>query len=106
MAKIFAEQSVECRDPCIFETPGRYSMTAAVEILSQLEKQHDCEVENSGWELPPYGNLVEIGVNVRQENIEFTVMCSYDQIWIQRISGNKSKFYSLCKVIRSMNISE
>lgn len=81
-------------------------MAAAVAILGQLQDLHDCEVEDSGWGSPHYGNLVEIGVRVRQENIEFTVMCSYEQIWVQRISGNKSKFYVLCEIIRSMDIDE
>jgi hypothetical protein len=106
MAKLFVDQAVEYSDPCIFKTPGQYSMAAAVAVLSQLEDRHDCEVENSGWELPPYGNLVEIGVGVQQGNIEFTIMCSYDQIQVQRISGNKSKFYGLCEIIRSMDINE
>jgi hypothetical protein len=105
MAKIFAKQEVGYADPVIFTTPGRYSMDAAIEILKRLENDEDYKTENSSMKSLIDGDLVEVGIPVRLGNIEFTIMCSYEDIFIKRISGNKMKFYEFCESIRAMDFS-
>ncbi len=106
MANIFIDQSVDYRDPVIFETAGRYSTGAAVAILRSLEGRPDCRIENRGWETSGYGDLIEVGIPVRIGNVEFTVMCSYEHIFIERVAGNKMKFWQICETIREMDIDE
>ena len=106
MTKIFAKQEVKYHDPVLFETQGRYSMDAAVEILTWLEEQPDCVIENAGWKSSGYGSLVEVAISVRLGDIEFTIMCSYEQIFIKRLSGNKMKFYDICEKIRDLDFDE
>ena len=102
-ARIFAEQNIGHLDPVVFRTPGEYSMDVAVEIIKRLEGEQDCEIEDSGWKSAGYGALVETGILVRLGNIKFQVMCSYEEIFIKRISGNKAKFYEFCESVRTMD---
>jgi hypothetical protein len=105
MAKIFAEQEIGYHDPVVFSTNGGYSMDAAVEILRMLEERDDCEIRDDGWRSSGYGNLVEVGIPIRLNNIEFTIMCSYEDIFIKRLSGNKDKFYEFCELVRNMEFN-
>ena len=104
MPKLFAEQAVLYGDPVRFTTPGRYSMPVAVEILQQLERRDDCEIRNTGWKSSGYGDLVEVGIPVRLGTIEFEIMCSYEDIFLRRLSGNKAKFYEFCESIRELDL--
>lgn len=105
MVKIFLDQRVSQIAPVRFTTPGEYSMSVAAQILERLENSENCEIEGkpSAWKPPGYGALVEKGVRVKLDNIEFIIMCSYEDIIIERISGNKAKFYQFCESIREMD---
>lgn len=105
MAKIFSSQNATCDDPAIFSTPGKYAMETAVELLSKIEEEGCYEIENDSWKSSGYGNLVEIGIDIYFENIVFRIMCSYENIFIHRISGNKKKFYDFCNKIREMDFT-
>jgi len=105
MPKPFAEQAVLYSDPVRFTTPGRYSMPVAVEILQQLELRQDCEIRNAGWKSSGYGDLVEVGIRVRLGTIEFAIMCSYEDILLRRLSGNKATFYEFCESVREMDLA-
>jgi hypothetical protein len=104
MAKLFADQAMLYSDPVRFTTPGRYSMPVAVEILQQLELREDCEIRNTGWKSAGYGDLVEVGIPVRLGTVEFEIMCSYEDIFFRRLSGNKAKFYEFCEGVRDMDL--
>ena len=104
MPKLFAHQAVLYTDPVRFTTPGRYSMPVAVEILQQLEQHEDCEIRNTGWKSSGYGDLVEVGIAVRLGTLEFEIMCSYEDIFLRRLSGNKAKFYEFCESVREMDL--
>ena len=64
------------------KTPGRYSMDIAVEILRWVERFDGVSIPDSGWSSPGHGNLVEGGVAVRFGTIRFSIMCSYDDLFI------------------------
>lgn len=81
-------------------------MPVAVQILQRLELEPDCELRRGDWQGPEYGKLVEVGAPVRVGDIAFTIMCSYEDIFIQRVSGNKDEFYQLCESIRDMEFNE
>lgn len=82
------------------KTPGRYSMDVAAEILRWLETEDDCSIPDSGWASAGFGNLVENGILVALGHIQFSVMCSYDDLFIQRVAGNNRKFTTLCETIQ------
>ncbi|MBN1429102.1 MAG: hypothetical protein JXB07_12005 [Anaerolineae bacterium] len=105
MPKIFADQDVGYGDEIVFTTPGRYSMDAAVEILQWLENRDGCESLNPGWKSAGYGDLVENGLRVRLGNIELSIMCSYSDIFISRLSGNKMRFHTFCESIRDLDFA-
>jgi hypothetical protein len=84
----------------VLSTPDRYSMDTAVEILSWLEQDEDCSIADSGWKSSSHGKLVEVGIRVKLETIEFEVMCSYSEIFIRRGSGNRRKFVELCEAVQ------
>ena len=106
MNKILANQEVRYHDPVVFETKGRYSMDAAVEILTWLERQPDCVIRDTSWKCPEHGRLIEVGIPVRVGNIEFTIMCSFEEIFVKRLSGNKMTFYGICEKIRDLDFKE
>ena len=78
-------------------------MGIATQIMKRLEADEDCVIKASGWKSPGYGSLVEVGIPIRLGNIELEIMCSYENIFLKRISGNKDKFYNLCESIRGMD---
>jgi hypothetical protein len=82
------------------KTPGRYSMDVAVEILRWIEGFDDVSILDPGWPSPGYGKLVEVGIKVQFGNIQFGIMCSYDDIFIGRIAGSNRKFTTLCEAIQ------
>ncbi len=96
--------SIVGADPVMFTAPYAYSMEAAVTILENLETNYGCVVDAKNWRTPSYGSLVEIGVIVRMENIVFRVMCSYEHIFVYRVSGNRQKFHNICEAISKMNV--
>ena len=105
MAQIFLSRNLTFEDPMIFSTPGKFSMETAVELLSQLEQEECFEIENDHLENTGHGDLVETGIVVFFENISFRIMCSYEDILVYRLSGNKKKFYEVCNKIREMDFS-
>lgn len=105
MPKILADQVVGYGDQVVFTTPGRYSMDTAVGILQQLEDREGCVIHDTGWSSSPYGSLAEDGIQVRLGDIEFRIMCSYENIFISRISGNKAHFREFCVSMRDMDIT-
>ena len=91
MTKIFLNQGDDYSDPIRFTTPGKYSMNIAVELLRNLEENGEFTIEDNTWKTKDYGNLVEIGIKVNFENVVFKIMCSYEDIFIYRDTGNKNK---------------
>lgn len=89
----------------VLSTPGRYSMDTAVEILSWLEEDDSCRIPDSGWKSDSHGNLVEKGIRVALGSVEFSVMCSYSEIFIRRISGSTRKFMEFCEVVQQEWVS-
>lgn len=86
----------------VLTTPGEYSMETAVALLHWLARRDDCVIANEGWKSSGYGDLVEKGVEVQLGNIVFQVMCSYEQMFVDRVSGNKDKFAALCEEIQRL----
>ena len=103
MTKILSDQKVTYLDPVHFIVHGAYSMPIATQILEQLEQYEDCEITDQAWKTSGYGNLVEVGIPVKIGNIVFEIMCSYEDIFLKRISGNKDTFYALCEEIGQMD---
>jgi hypothetical protein len=82
------------------KTPSRYSMDVAVKILRWIEGFDDVSIRDASWTSSGYGNLVEVGVKVQFGNIQISIMCSYDDIFIARLAGNNRKFTTLCEAIQ------
>lgn len=82
------------------KTPGRYSMDVAVEILRWIEGFDDVSIRDASWTSPRCGKLVEVGIKVLFSNIQFAIMCSCDDIFIDRVAGNNRKFTTLCEAIQ------
>lgn len=93
-------------DPTAFSTPGEYSMDKASNIMHVLEREHACTFEDNSWKQKNYGNLVEKGIKATYMNIEFKIMCSYEDIFIYRVSGNKQVYSQLCNIIRQHHTLE
>ena len=98
----FVQKSADFGDPAQFSTPGQYSMDAAIELLENLEFEYGCEVGLENRQKAALGKIVENGISVRYENIEFEIMCSYEDIFVRRKSGNKDKFFELCDYIKQL----
>jgi len=86
----------------ILKTSGEYSMETAVAILHWLARRDGCVIANEGWKSAGYGDLVEVGVRVQLDNIVFRVMCSYDDMFVDRVAGSKGKFIALCEEIQGL----
>ncbi len=56
----FVLQSVEYDDPLRFSTPGEYSVDAALELLTELETEFNCEVVIDNWKGKGNGFIVDI----------------------------------------------
>ncbi|MDG3008209.1 hypothetical protein [Paludisphaera mucosa] len=82
------------------KTPGRYSMDVAVEILQWVESFDGVSIPDAGWTPPGCGSLVEKGVKVRFGTIQFSIMCSYDDLFINRLAGDDRKFTILGEAIQ------
>ena len=82
-------------------TPGEYSTELGAGILSWLNEQPGSSIPDQGWTSAGFGNLVENGISVEIDSIEFCVMCSHEDLFIERISGNNRKFSDICDAIRS-----
>ena len=81
-------------------TPGRYSMHLAAAILGWLEEEWDeCSISDSGWRSDGFGKLVEEGIHVDLSGIQFAVTCSYEDLWIARVAGNRADFLELCEAV-------
>jgi len=102
MQNRFELKSIEYDDPVRFATPGKYSMDTALELLGELEDNYDCKISVENWKKKGSGFIVENKVPVVFENIEFTIMCSYENFFLERVSGNKSKFFELCDTIKEL----
>lgn len=75
-------------------------MDVAVKILRWIEGFDGVSISDAGWTSPGYGNLVEVGIKVQFGNIQISIMCSYDDLFIDRLAGNNRKFTTLCEAIR------
>jgi hypothetical protein len=73
-------------------TPGEYSMDAASKLVASLERD--------GWERGSRGDLVEHGIELQKDGCTFQIMCSYEDIFVRRISGNRAKYYEICEQLR------
>ena len=104
MAKIFADQAHGYANRVIFNVGSDYSMGVAAQILSWLETHKGCVIQDDTWRLPDYGNLIEVGIPIWLGTIQFSIMCSYSDILIERLSGSKSQFYELCDEIRELDL--
>lgn len=102
MENRFELKSVEYDHPVRFSTPGKYSMETVLELLGELEDNYDCEISIENWKSKGNGFIVEKEVPVFFENMEFTIMCSYEDFFLKRVSGNKSKFFELCETIKEL----
>jgi hypothetical protein len=82
------------------KTPGRYSMDVAVRILRWVESFDGVSIPDAGWTSPGYANLVENGTTVQFGNFQFSIMCSYDDLFINRLAGDNRKFTTLGEEIQ------
>ncbi len=103
MVQILIEQEIDYSNSIVFSLGDRYSTGAAVQILEELELKENCEILDGTWKSSGYGKLIEHGIKVCMENMEIRIMCSYEDLFIYRVSGNKRKFYSFCESIRTMD---
>lgn len=103
MVQILIEQELDYSNPIVFSLGNRYSTGAAVQILEELELKENCEILDKTGKSSGYGKLIEHGIKVRIETIEISIKCSYEDLFIYRVSGNKRKFYSFCESIRTMD---
>jgi hypothetical protein len=79
-------------------TPGQYSMEVARRLLAGLE-QDGCTTKDTSWKRGD-GNLVEVGIEVKCDSCALMIMCSYEDIFVKRVSGNKARYYELCEHLR------
>jgi len=82
--------------------PGRYSMETAVKLLTALE-QEGYKIKDKSWKTKWYGDLVEKGIEITCGSLIFALMCSYEDIFIMRVSGNKAKYYECCETLRQLS---
>lgn len=82
------------------KTSGRYSMDVAIEILRWIEGFEDVSIPDPGGNTPGSGDLVEVGVPVQLGSIRFSIMCSHDDLSIDRLAGSNRKFTTLCEAVR------
>lgn len=75
-------------------------MDVAFEILRWIERFDGVSILDSGWFSRNYGNLVEKGVVVEFGTIRFSVMCSFDDLFIDRIAGDNRRFTTLGESIQ------
>jgi hypothetical protein len=73
-------------------TAGQYSMDTARKLVAGLERD--------GWEQGSRGDLVEQGIELQKDGCTFQIMCSYEDIFVRRISGNKAKYHEVCEQLR------
>ena len=99
---IFSTSEIIGQNPVIFTVPGDRYSKVAVQILNQLEQAPDCKIYDDSWN-SSYGNLIENGITVRLGTIKFEIMCSYEQLFLRRISSNKGEFYRFCELIKDMD---
>ena len=97
MRKVFKYISTEFSDPVILRTENSYSMSSARGLLKWLE-QNGATIDDDSWKGRAYVNLVEKGIEVKFERVTFTITCSYEDVLFNRISGNKTDFWALCKL--------
>ena len=98
MERKFVETDVEYTNPVrLTVTSGGYSMETAAGLLQWLES-NGARIMNEGWKSSGYGDLVEKGIPVEFETVVFKISCSYEHIYFERISGNKTKFWALCRL--------
>lgn len=87
-------------------TPDGYSMDLAEAILRFLvtgdSSVHDVErqVQRS------MGRIVEEGIEIPIGSIRISMMCSYEDLRIRRVSGNNRRFSELCDLIVDEFIDE
>ena len=82
------------------KAPSLFSMDVAVEILRWIEDFDDVSIQDDSWKSFGHGNLTEVGIRVRVSNIRFSIMCSYDDVFISRLAGSSGKFTTLCEAIQ------
>lgn len=69
-------------------------MEMAVHILTRLEAG-GCKIRDTSWKHRNYGNLVEVGIEVECDRCVIALMCSYEDIHVARIAGNKAKYHEI-----------
>ena len=77
-------------------TPGRYAMADVLALLRWLEGEPEGGGEGRTW-----GELVERDVGVRADGLELTVTCSFADVFVTRVAGNKRRFDELCERVRA-----
>ena len=80
-------------------------MEMAVSLLRWLARRDRCVIAGNGWQTSGYGNLVEVGIEVELESLVLRVMCSHDDIYVERIAGNKGRFFALCGEIQGLRLT-
>jgi len=98
----FILKSFEYDDPLVFSTPRKYSMDTAINLLKILEKEFDCRVDIEDWKNKRKGMIADKGIIVTYNSIQFEIKCSYEDIMIKRISGNKNIFYKIGNIIKKI----
>lgn len=96
----FVQSEIELTDPVILTTAnGNYSMPYVSGLLEWLE-ENGAIIENNNWKTESYGSLVENGIEVEFESVTFLFTCSYENFIINRVKGNKAKFWGLCELFK------
>ncbi|MBN1180646.1 MAG: hypothetical protein JXB49_00060 [Bacteroidales bacterium] len=83
----------------ILETPGKYSMDLAVEILNFMETSFNAKIKDTGWK-QGYDLEIAVGLPIAFGNCKIELTTDGSGIWIDRISGNKSDFNDFCLAIK------
>ena len=99
MNRVFKEKDIELTNPVILTAVyDKYSMPIAAGLLTWLER-NGAFIENMSWKSRGFGSLVETGIEVEFETVKFIVSCSYENVYLEHVSGNKTRFWAICRLL-------
>lgn len=79
-------------------------MEMGVQLLRHLEGR-GALINDRSWRGNGFGKLVEEGIAVAYDGCVFSLMCSYEDVFVRRESGNKGNYHRLCDYLREQALA-
>ena len=80
------------------QTPGRYAMGVAIDVLEYLDKCPGVSVKNTGWK-QGFGIEVAAWIPICTQNIVAELQTDGDEFYIRRSSGSLQEFTAVLEAI-------